>query len=190
MGIEGSKKKLLLHSCCGPCSTAVLKRLLPDHRITVFYFNPNITDPAEYRHRLAEQVRFIKEYSEAARERIDLLEGPYDPKAYYSAVRGLEQEPEGGARCGLCFYMRMQETARQASEGGFDCFDTTLSVSPHKNFEVISRLGQELARIWDVEYLNGNYKKNEGFRESIALSGEYGLYRQNYCGCSFSRVIL
>lgn len=187
MTVCESKKRILLHSCCGPCSTAVIRRLLPDYDVTVFFFNPNITDPGEYGHRRAEQMRFIREYSEAEQVRIGFLEGPYDPKAYYSAVRGLEQEPEGGARCGLCYYLRMQEAARLAADNGYDCFDTTLSVSPHKNFRVISALGTELAGIWGVPYLNGNYKKRDGFRVSVGLSEAYGLYRQDYCGCSFSR---
>jgi len=116
-----------------------------------------------------------------------MIEGSYDPSVYYNAVRGLEQAPEGGARCSRCFFLRLRETARRVAEGGFDGFDTTLTVSPHKNFDTISAIGKDLAGIWRVRYLNGNYKKRDGYRESLALSAQYGLYRQNYCGCSFSR---
>lgn len=187
MRVTDPKKRILLHSCCGPCSTAVIHRLISDYEVTVFFYNPNITDALEYERRKAEQIRFLKECEAAEQISVDLIEGPYDPEVYYSAVVGLEQEPEGGARCARCFYLRLQETARRAAQGGFDCFDTTLTVSPHKNFDVIYALGAELALTWHVQYLNGNYKKKDGYRQSVEWSRQYGLYRQSYCGCSFSR---
>lgn len=200
------KRRLLLHSCCGPCSTAVIERLLPDYDITVFYFNPNITGPEEYAHRLAEQKRFIKEYREKTGAEVAFIEGRYEPAEFFDAVKGLEAEPEGGARCRECFRLRLRETVRQALEGGFDCFDTTLSVSPYKNYEVISRTaGEVLAELGitgteaaeaagaagacvndNLFYVAGNYKKKEGYKRSTELAREYGLYRQHFCGCCFS----
>ena len=187
MSLADPQKRILLHSCCGPCSTAVIHRLIPDYSVTVFFYNPNITDPAEYDLRRSEQLRFLKEFSEREGVRIGWIEGPYDPDVYYSAVHGLEQEPEGGARCRRCFELRLQETARLAAEKGFDCFDTTLTVSPHKNADVILALGKASAQERQVAYQAGNYKKADGYKQSLDLSRQYGLYRQNYCGCCFSR---
>jgi len=196
------RKKILLHSCCGPCSTAVIERLLPDYDITVFYYNPNITDPAEYEHRLAEQKRFINEFREKTGASVELIEGRYEPAEFFDAVKGLEGEPEGGARCRECFRLRLRETVRKALELGADCFDTTLSVSPYKNYTVISETAEEVLAELDIStvprtgtgefvdsnlyYVSGNYKKKEGYKRSIELAREYGLYRQHYCGCCFS----
>ena len=188
---QESKKKLLLHACCGPCSTACLERLWPGFDITVFYFNPNITDEAEYRCREEELKRFLAEWRPQGCEGpsgIGFEPGRYDPEEYYTCVRGLEQEPEGGERCRACFLLRLEETAKTAKTQGFDCFDTTLTVSPYKNYAVISETGQALAAQYGVEYLAGNYKKQDGYRRSIELSREYGLYRQDYCGCGFSKA--
>lgn len=187
MSLAGPRKRILLHSCCGPCSTAVIHRLIPDCSVTVFFYNPNITDPSEYARRRAEQLRFLKEFGETERVPIGWIEGSYDPGVYYNAVRGLEQEPEGGARCSRCFDLRLRETARLASAEGFDCFDTTLTVSPHKNSDVILGIGKELAQESQVAYRAGNYKKADGYRQSLEFSRQYDLYRQNYCGCCFSR---
>ena len=178
------KKKLLLHSCCGPCSTAVLERLYPDYDITVFFYNPNITDPEEYEHRLSEQERFISEWKPGE---ITLIKGEYDPKVYLDFVSGLEDEPEGGARCTKCFMLRMEEAARFAKEHGFECFDTTLTVSPYKNSKIIMPVGIQMGEKYGIEYIEGNYKKKDGYRRSVELSKEYGLYRQHYCGCEFSK---
>ena len=177
------KKTMLLHSCCGPCSSAVIERLLPDYEVSVLYYNPNITDEEEYLHRFSEQKRLLEE----AYPGVTLVPSKYDPEAYLEAVKGLEGEPEGGARCSVCFRLRLEETARIAKEQGFDCFDTTLTVSPHKNYDVISAIGQELSEKYGVPYESGNYKKKDGFKRSIELSREYGLYRQDFCGCEFSR---
>lgn len=198
------RKKLLLHSCCGPCSTAVIERLVSEgnYDITVFYCNPNIDDRAEYEHRKSEQIRFINEFNEKrASEQassggeasdqtgfipIEYVEGPYDTDGYLKAVQGLESCPEGGERCSVCFRLRLSETVKYAKANGFDCFDTTLTVSPYKNFDVISAIGKSLAESENIEYLCGNYKKKNGYNRSIELSREYGLYRQHFCGCSFS----
>ena len=177
------KKTMLLHSCCGPCSSAVIERLLPDYDVTVLYYNPNITDEEEYLHRLSEQKRLIEE----AYPGVKLICGNYDPQRWLEAVRGLENEPEGGARCSVCFKLRLEETAREAKERGFDCFDTTLTVSPHKNYEVISAIAGHISDELGIAYEAGNYKKKDGFKRSIELSREYGLYRQDFCGCEFSR---
>ena len=183
------KKKLLLHSCCGPCSTAVIERLLESggYAITVYYYNPNITDPAEYEHRKAEQMRFLAEYCRDKGADIAFIEGDHDPQVFFDAAKGMEDCPDGGARCRVCFELRLSKTARLAKEGAYDCFDTTLSVSPYKSYDAISEVGRELEKTFGVEYLAGNYKKKDGYRRSVELSRQYGLYRQHYCGCEFSR---
>ncbi len=182
------KKTMLLHACCGPCSTAVLERLCPDYAVTVFYYNPNITEEAEYRMREEELQRFLCAWEEAGGPHVDLIPGRYDPQEYYTCAKGLEQEPEGGERCRACFRLRLSETASLAKEQGFDCFDTTLTVSPYKSFRDISAIGRSLAEEMGVAYAEGNYKKKDGYRRSVALSKEYGLYRQDYCGCAFSKA--
>ena len=181
------KKTIHLHSCCGPCSTAVVERLAADYSITIFYYNPNITDEEEYNLRLSEQKRFLRELEERTGIRAELIEGPYDRDGWLEAVRGLEGEPEGGARCRRCFELRLSETARAAAELGYDCFDSTLSVSPHKNYDVIKEAGDAAGRRFGVSFEGGNYKKKDGYKRSIELSREYGLYRQDYCGCVYSK---
>ncbi len=181
------KRKLLLHSCCGPCSTAVLERL-EEFDVTILYFNPNITEPEEYEHRLSEQKRFLSESEAAGRPHVELIEGRFDPGEFFEAAKGLEKEPEGGERCRKCFELRLRETARMAAEQGFDCFDTTMSVSPYKNYDVICQLGRALEKEYGIEFLAGNYKKKDGYHRSILLSKEYSLYRQDYCGCIFSKL--
>ena len=186
---QKTKKTLLLHACCGPCSSACLERLYPDYDITVFYYNPNITDEGEYRMREEELKHFLQRWQpEGVPTGITAQSGRYDPREYYTCVKGLEQEPEGGARCRACFLLRLEETAKQAAALGFDAFDTTLSVSPYKNSKVLAEIGRSLAAKYGVEYLEGNYKKQDGYRRSIELSKEYGLYRQDYCGCEFSKA--
>ena len=186
---QKTKKTLLLHACCGPCSSACLERLYPDYDITVFYYNPNITDEGEYRMREEELNHFLQRWQpEGKPTGIAAISGRYDPREYYTCVKGLEQEPEGGARCRACFLLRLEETAKQAAALGFDAFDTTLSVSPYKNSKVLAEIGQSLAETYGVAYLAGNYKKQDGYRRSIELSKEYGLYRQDYCGCEFSKA--
>lgn len=184
-----NKRKLLLHSCCGPCSTAVIERLLAEEKydITVYYANSNITDREEYCHRKSEEQRFLQEYCEDTGASVAFIEGDYNPREYYELVCGYENEPEGRIRCSICFSMRLEETARYAKENGFECFDTTLTVSPYKNYDVISNIAGQLARKYGIEYLSGNYKKKNGYLRSIELSKEYGLYRQHFCGCEFSK---
>lgn len=186
--LEKDKLRLLLHSCCGPCSTAVIERLLPDYDITVFFYNPNITDPNEYEKRLTSQLMVIDYFNKnlSPENKIDFIEGRYDPDEYFKLVSGYEEEKEGGRRCSLCFDMRLEETAIIAKEKGFDTFTTTLTVSPHKSYDIISQIGKSLSEKYKVDYLDGNFKKKDGFKRSIELSKEMNLYRQNYCGCQFS----
>lgn len=173
--------KLLLHSCCGPCSTRCLEALREYFTVTVVYYNPNITDAAEYEKRKAEQIRFLRETGWA-----EFLDCDYDPACFYAAAKGLEKEPEGGARCGRCFSLRLSCTARLAAEKGFPYYCSTLSVSPHKNAALLNELGEKYAAQYGVIWLHNDFKKQNGYLRSIELSKEHRLYRQNYCGCEFS----
>lgn len=173
-------KKLLLHSCCGPCSTHVINVLKDRYDLTIFYYNPNIFPAEEYQKRLAEQKRY------AMIMRIDVLEGEWNEKEFLELAKGHELDKEGGARCEICFKMRLQKTAQVAKENGFDLFATTLSVSPHKNTMLINKVGEEVARAEEIEFLPENFKKQNGYLDSIQISKQYNLYRQNYCGCRFS----
>ena len=177
--------RLFLHSCCAPCSSYVLEYLSEHFAITVFYFNPNIAPEDEYRKRVEEQKRLIEQLP--AVYPIQFLEGRYEPEEFYSRVRGLEKEPEGGARCRVCFELRLEEAARLAAEGGYDYYTTTLSISPLKNAQVLAQVAMEMGEKWGVAWLPSDFKKKEGYKRSIQLSSEYDLYRQNYCGCVFSR---
>lgn len=182
------KRRVLLHSCCGPCSTACIERLLPDYRITIFFYNPNVTDAEEYARRKEAQIQFLTAYNERLPEedRVQFIEGEYLPEDFYQACGALAGEPEGGRRCTECFRLRMDRTAQVARKTGHPLFGTTLTVSPHKNYPLISAIGSELARVYDLEFLDVDFKKKAGFQRSIELSKEYGLYRQNYCGCEYS----
>ena len=183
------KPRLLLHSCCGPCSTAVVERLVDEFEITVFFYNPCITEEQEYQKRRAAQIEFIDQFNREniGIAKIGFAEGNYRPKEFITAVEGLENEPEGGARCRVCFSQRLEKTAESASLSGYDCFGTTLTVSPHKDFKVISVLGRELAARYGISFLDRDFKKKDGFKRSVELSKKYGLYRQNYCGCKYSK---
>lgn len=183
------KPALLLHSCCGPCSTSVIERLAPDYDITVFFYNPCITDEAEYEKRKESQIAFIEKYNLklAGLHRIHFIEGVYEPDKYYQLTAGFSNEPEGGARCTICFRQRLEKTAQTAADKGYGIFTTTLTVSPHKNYPLISAIGEELSEAYGIEFLDLDFKKKAGFQRSIQLSKEYGLYRQNYCGCSYSK---
>lgn len=182
------KNHVLLHSCCGPCSTACIERLLPDYRITIFFYNPNVTDPAEYARRKEAQIQFLAAYNERLPEedRVQFIEGEYLPEDFFAVCSALADEPEGGKRCTECFRLRMDRTAQVALKTGHTLFGTTLTVSPHKNYPLISAIGTELARVYGLEFLDLDFKKKAGFQRSIELSKEYGLYRQNYCGCAYS----
>ncbi|MBR3785104.1 MAG: epoxyqueuosine reductase QueH [Firmicutes bacterium] len=183
------KPALLLHSCCGPCSTAVIERLVDDYDITVYFYNPCITDREEYEKRKENQIRFIEHYNLhlGGTAKVSFIEGDYDPENYFQAVAGHEQEPEGGSRCTICFDQRLTKTAEAAKLGGYPLFTTTLTVSPHKNYPLISAIGKRAAEEYGVEFLDLDFKKKAGFQRSIQLSREYELYRQNYCGCEFSK---
>ena len=192
-------QRLLLHSCCAPCSSYVLSYLQHDFRITVFYFNPNITQAEEYERRAAEQARLIGIMNEARKEEqtrgkgretfpIGIRQGEYRPEAFLGAVRGLEQCPEGGERCRHCFSLRLEETARLAREQGFDYFTTTLTISPLKNAPLLNEIGQAMGERYGIAFLPSDFKKKDGFKKSIELSRRYDLYRQDYCGCVFSRT--
>ena len=179
------KKKLLLHSCCAPCSSATLERLYPYFDITIFYYNPNIYPPEEFNHRKEEQSRLLQEMKELE-QKVGIVAPEFNDKEFYDAVKGLEHEPEGGKRCIECFKLRLEKTARYAKKNGFDFFTTTLSISPHKNAENLNKIGEEMSLKYDVSYLFSDFKKKNGYKRSIELSEEYGLYRQNYCGCVYS----
>ncbi|MCD8045584.1 MAG: epoxyqueuosine reductase QueH [Clostridiales bacterium] len=186
--IEGQGKvpTLLLHSCCAPCSSYVLEYLSRYFSVTVFYYNPNITDEAEYRHRVSEQRRLIAELP--AEHPVSFAEGRYEPERFFEAVRGLEQIPEGGARCRKCFELRLSETAKLAAARGADYFTTTLTISPLKNAEVLNEIGEQMAAEGGgAAFLPSDFKKRDGYKRSIELSAQYGLYRQDYCGCIFSK---
>ena len=179
----GAKPRLLLHACCAPCSSAVLERLREHFSITILYYNPNIYPPQEYHRREQELERFLQD---AGMNGISLIELPYDPQEFYTAVKGLEAEPERGERCTVCYRLRMEQAARYAAAHGFDWFTTTLSISPVKDPVRINQIGQELAQKYGVAHLPSEFRKKNGYKRSLELSAEYGLYRQDYCGCVFS----
>ena len=180
----GQAPRLLLHSCCAPCSSYVLEYLSEYFSITVFYYNPNIFPAKEYEKRVKEQEALILRLP--AKHRISFLEGPYEQERFYEMAKGLELEPEGGERCFRCYHLRLLEAAQMARAGAFDYFTTTLSISPLKDAEKLNEIGEKLAREYGVAYLNSDFKKRNGYKRSIELSREYGLYRQDYCGCVYS----
>lgn len=181
--LEGAAdKKLLLHACCAPCSTYCLTETAPKTNVTVFFYNPNMDSVQEYEKRLAELERLLKETGQA-----NVIETGYRSQDFAAICAGFEDAPEGGARCERCFRLRLFETARLAKEGGYDFFATTLTVSPMKNAALINRIGEEAAKEYGVSYLPTDFKKRGGYLQSVQLSREYGLYRQNYCGCIFSK---
>ena len=200
--------RLLLHSCCAPCSSHCLEYLREFFDVTVFYYNPNITEQAEYEYRMHEEQRLIRAYNEqvlamqtgtppeealagmhstADARLIKMIEAPYDPERYLEAVKGYEDCPEGGDRCGICFAMRLRESARAAAKNGFDCFTTTLTISPLKNASRLNEIGERAALEYGVPFLPSDFKKKNGYKRSIELSRAFSLYRQNFCGCAFSR---
>ena len=178
---KGERKKLLLHSCCAPCSTACIEKLKEHFDLTIYYYNPNIDTLDEFNLRLKEQVKYCKKVG------INCIESEYDKQAFLTAVLGKEKEKEGGARCKECFYLRLKATAQKAQEKGFDYFATTLTVSPLKNACLINEIGIQLEKDFSVKYLVTDFKKDNGYLRSITLSKENDLYRQNYCGCEFSK---
>ena len=185
--IENNKDRtprLLLHSCCAPCSSYVLEYLSEFFEITVFYYNPNIYPPEEYFKREEEQKRFIEKIP--AKNPIHFIAGEFEEEKFYETVKGMENEPEGGQRCFACYALRLEKTAQEAQKGGFDYFTTTLSISPHKNAQELNRIGGEIAAEYGVKYLFSDFKKKGGYKRSCELSAEYGMYRQDYCGCIYS----
>ena len=181
----GEAPSLLLHSCCAPCSSYCLEYLSQHFSITVLFYNPNISPEAEYTKRVDEIRRLIDELP--TKNKVSLIEGRYLPEEFYSSVKGLENEPEGGKRCPVCYGLRLREAAITAKELGFDYFTTTLSISPLKDAEKLNEIGKKLSDEYDVAYLYSDFKKKNGYKRSIELSREYNLYRQNFCGCVFSR---
>ena len=175
---------LLLHSCCAPCSSYVLEYLTKYFDITVFYYNPNISPESEYRYRISEQQRLIKEMCPDVR----LMEGKYEPERFYEIAKGLENEPERGLRCLKCYRLRLEESAKIAKEYHFDFFTTTLTISPQKDSAVLNKIGGEISGRYGIPYLYSDFKKKGGYKRSIQLSAEYCLYRQNFCGCIYSRL--
>lgn len=178
--------KLLVHSCCAPCSSYVLEYLNNFFDITVLYYNPNISPKEEYEHRKAEEIRLISENKWI--NPVKFTDCDYDGNIYNTAVKGLEREPEGGARCEVCFRLRLEKTAQTAKENGFEYFVTTLSISPLKNAELLNKLGNEIGEKYGVKYLPSDFKKRNGYKRSIELSREFNLYRQNFCGCVYSKA--
>ena len=176
--------KLLLHSCCAPCSSYVLEYLSDYFEITVFYYNPNIFPENEYTKRISEQQTLIHEMK--TKYPISFIAGNYDRELFYEAVKGLEHLKEGGERCFKCYELRLRETARIAKECDYDYFTTTLSISPLKNADKLNQIGNAIASEYGLRYLQSDFKKKNGYKRSIELSKEYGLYRQDYCGCEFS----
>ncbi len=179
--LNGERKSVLLHTCCGPCSSACIERLHNDLDVTVYYYNPNIEPKEEYLKRKETQIGLLKELN------IPYIDADYDNEEFREKVKGLETEPEGGARCPVCFKMRLDKTARVAKENNFDYFCTSLTVSPHKNSAIINLIGESVSKEVGVKYLYADFKKREGYKRSIELSKEYELYRQDYCGCLFAK---
>ena len=177
---------LLLHACCAPCSSYVLEYLSRYFRITLFFYNSNIAPEKEYRFRLDELRRLVREMGLS--DDVSVLEGNYDPDRFQALARGLETLPEGGARCSDCYRLRLRETARVAAERGFDYICTTLSISPYKNAAWLNAIGTEEAEAHGVRYLVSDFKKKNGYKRSCELSEQYGLYRQDYCGCVYSKA--
>lgn len=176
--------RLLLHSCCAPCSSYVLEYLSNYFDITVFYYNPNIFPENEYTKRILEQQMLISDMK--MKYPVSFLAGNYDRERFYKIAEGLEHLREGGERCFKCYELRLEEAAKVAQEGGFDYFTTTLSISPMKNAEKLNELGLKIGKKYSVEYLQSDFKKKNGYKRSIELSKTYNLYRQDYCGCEFS----
>lgn len=188
--MEKKKPSVLLHACCGPCSTACVERLVQDFEVTLYYYNPNITDREEYLLRKETLLQFVNAYNEEYKDEftVNFIEGEYDVQRWLDRTAALKDEPEGGKRCDVCFSMRLTETARQAKEMKFDYFTTTMSVSPHKNYDAIKTLGMILDGEYGVTYLDIDFKKKNGFARSVEMSKQYGLYRQGFCGCEYGRL--
>lgn len=184
------KPRLLLHACCGPCSTSCVERVADEYEVTLYYYNPNIMDREEYLRRREALLKFIDAFNadNEGRTRVEYLEGEYDPERFIRLAESMKDEPEGGKRCDMCFAMRLSDTAKMAKELGYDYFTTTMSVSPHKDYKTIAELGFSLEENTGVKYLDIDFKKRNGFGRSVEMSKMYGLYRQNFCGCEYARA--
>ena len=183
---ENKIHSLILQACCAPCSSAVLERISEYFKITILYYNPNISEETEYQKRLNEVITFVSKLK--TKNKIEVLPGRYEPKEFFNTVRGYEHLGEGSERCFRCYRLRLEETAKLAKEKYFDYFGTTLSISPYKNSQVLNEIGRELESKYNISYLYADFKKNNGYKRSIELSKEYGLYRQDYCGCVYSKA--
>lgn len=183
-----NKKKLLLHSCCAPCSSYVISYLTNYFDITILYYNPNIYPYEEYLKRKEEQIRLINTIDKI--NKLDIIDCEYDNERYKELIKGLEKEPEKGLRCNVCYELRLEKTAKIAKEQNYDYFCTTLSVSPYKNANLINEIGKKLGETYNIKWLYSDFKKKDGYKKSIELSQKYNLYRQNYCGCIYSKPIL
>ncbi|WP_038261093.1 epoxyqueuosine reductase QueH [Peptoclostridium litorale] len=183
---KGTRPSLLIHSCCAPCSSYVIEYLSNYFDITVFFYNPNIHPEEEYRKRVIEQMEFIRKFPSASP--VSFVEAVYDVGSFFAISRGLENEPERGKRCTLCFGLRLEQTARYAAENGFNYYTTTLSISPHKDAQLLNSMGEKLGENYGVSFLSSDFKKKNGYKRSCELSLEYGLYRQDYCGCVYSKI--
>ena len=184
------KPRLLLHACCGPCSTSCVERVADEYEVTLYYYNPNIMDREEYLRRREALLKFIDAFNadNEGRTRVEYLEGEYDPERFTRLAEPMKDEPEGGKRCDMCFAMRLSDTAKMAKELEYDYFTTTMSVSPHKDYKTIAELGFSLEENTGVKYLDIDFKKRNGFGRSVEMSKMYGLYRQNFCGCEYARA--
>lgn len=180
-----STPTLLLHSCCAPCSSYVLNYLSKHFKITVLYYNPNISPKEEYEKRKQEQIRLIQEMP--FENKVDIMDCDYDNDQFETLVKGLEEEREGGSRCFRCYRLRLEKTALLANQNHYDYFGTTLTVSPYKNSQKLNEIGYDLEQIYHIPYLYSDFKKKEGYKKSIEFSKIYHLYRQNYCGCVYSK---
>jgi len=193
---EKNKPHMLLHCCCAPCASSVLETLLPDYRITLLFYNPNIEPLAEYDKRKTEVFRLVEKITADKQVMdslhlpfaVDILAAEYDNDIFETAVSSLRDEPEGGERCRVCFELRFKKTAQKAKAGEYDIFATTLSVSPHKDVKIINEIGSRLSEEFSIGFLPSDFKTNDGFKRSVELSKRYGLYRQEYCGCSVNSV--
>lgn len=184
-GFGDCTPSLLLHSCCAPCSSYCLERLSNHFKITVFYYNPNIDSKEEYQKRVDEQGKLIKNMP--FKNPVNLIIGDFKGEEYHREIKGTENDKEGGGRCEICFNLRLEKTASYAKEHNFDYFATTLTISPLKNADIINTIGKTLSKKYDIKYLFSDFKKKNGYKRSIELSELYGLYRQNYCGCIYSK---
>lgn len=184
---DGKRRKLFLHSCCAPCSSYCLLYLAEYFEIIDYFYNPNISPKDEYDKRTEELSRLVDTFNREKGYSITLIEGEYEPERFYNAVRGYEDCMEGGERCFICYKLRLEETAKLAKQYEADYFTTTLTISPLKNAEKINEIGEELSKIYDVSHLPSDFKKRDGYKQSVKLSAEYDLYRQNFCGCVYSK---